>query len=343
MINILNNSDRNQLEAAYRITTVKRTANSINALLLLDDGYSADEAAIILRLDRTTVSRYLQRFRDSGLSSFLETPFLGGISKLSFEEIKTLENYVDNNLCERTDQVVDYVKSNFDIDYTRSGMSSILRRIGFVFKKPIIIPGKADASAQESFVDYYSEIRKTMGDKDKIYFLDGVHPQFNSVSGYGWIRKGQNKSLKSNTGRQRVNLNGALDPESLEVIIRSDKTLNAESTIELFKMIEQENSDAEKIALIVDNAPYYYNGDIIEYINNSTQLELIFLPTYSPNLNLIERVWGFMKRTVILNKYYADFSEFKKAIGDFFQKLPRHFDKLETLLTEDFQTINSSP
>ena len=130
---------------------------------------------------------------------------------------------------------------------------------------------------------------------DKIYFLDGVHPQHNTIAAGGWIKKGKEKQLQSNTGRKRVNLNGALDPETHEVIIRADNTLNSQSTIELFKMIEANNPQARKIVLIVDNAPYYYNGDVVEYAQKSSQLELVYLPPYSPNLNLIERVWRFMK------------------------------------------------
>ena len=106
-------------------------------------------------------------------------------------------------------------------------------------------------------------------------------------------------------------------------------------------MIENQNRNANKIILIVDNAPYYYNTDVVGYINDSPQLEIIYLPPYSPNLNLIERVWGFMKKKVIYNKYHETFSDFKVAIGDFFMNFPEYSSELENLLVEDFQLFDT--
>ena len=135
-----------------------------------------------------------------------------------------------------------------------------------------------------------------------------------------------------------MNLNGALDPHTQEVIIRADDTLDAQSTIALFKMIESSNPDARKIVLFVDNAPYYYNGEVIHYAQESKQLELVYLPTYSPNLDLIERVWRFMKKKTLHNRHHETFAEFKTTIGNFFRDLPG-YDELENLLSEDFQVI----
>jgi len=198
---------------------------------------------------------------------------------------------------------------------------------------------KADAAIQEAFIEYYNQIKKSMGTNDKIYFVDGVHPQHNSIAAGGWIRKGEEKQLQSNTGRKRVNLNGALDPDTQEVIIRADDTLNAQSTIELFKMIELQNPGANKLVLFVDNAPYYYNADVVGYAQDSSQLELVYLPAYSPNLNLIERLWRFMKKKVLYNRYHEKFEEFKTTIGNFFQELPKYHDELSDLLKEEFQVI----
>ena len=217
-------------------------------------------------------------------------------------------------------------------------MALLLRRLGFVYKKPVLIPGNPDPEVQEAFIEYYHRLRSTMKEEDKLYFLDGVHPQHNTAAAYGWIKKGQESKISTNTGRKRININGALDPESLEVIARADETLDAKSTISLFQMIEEQNPKANKIVLIGDNARYYYNSDVLEYINNSRQLEFVHLPPYCPNLNLIERLWRFMKKKVLHNKYYPTFSDFKKAIGEFFQNLPS-YDELEDLITEDFQII----
>jgi transposase len=281
MIKRLKSNEKQQLEAGYRSVVDKRTASKINIILLLDDGYTHSEVAAILRLDDSTIRRNEKSFVDNGIEEYISNSYNGSVCKLSLVQLQELENHLDEHLCENTDEVIRFIKENFDISYTRGGTSALLRRLGFVFKRTTLIPGKSDAEVQIAFVEYYKQLRKSMGANDKLYFVDGVHPQHNSQAGLGWIRKGKKKELQSNTGRQRVNLNGALDIETHELIIRSDDSLNAQSTINLFRMIEEENPTARKIVLIVDNALYYYNRDVVEFINNSSQLEVVYLPPYS--------------------------------------------------------------
>lgn len=341
MNNLLTEKNRQQLEAAYDVAKDKRTANKINAVLLKDDGFEQIEIANILRINQSTVARQLKSYSTNGLTTFLENPYIGGHCHLEDQQLEKLENYLEEVLCGSTDEVIEYVKSEFDVSYTQSGMSALLRRLGFVFKKPVLVPGKGDSELQEAFIEYYKRIKECMGPNDKIYFLDGVHPQHNTIASGGWIRKGKEKQLASNTGRNRVNLNGALDADTHEVIIRADDTINAQSTIKLLKMIEKANLDAAKIVLFVDRATYYYNAEVIGYVQDSRQFEIVHLPTYSPNLNLIERVWRFMKKKVLYNRYHETFEEFKTTIGNFFQELPKYYDELEEILTEEFQVIKS--
>jgi transposase len=336
----LNPVDRSTLEFAYHASRDKRQANKINVLLLHDDGYELEEIAAILRFDKSTIFRQIQFFEEVGISEYLKSPFKGGVCKLSLDQTEVLKKFLDDKICGSTDEVIAFAVDNFNISYTRGGMSALLGRLGFVFKKPTLIPGKSNQAMQEAFVEYYNYIKSTMTANDKMFFLDGVHPQHNSSASGGWIRKGLKKPLQTNTGRQRINLNGALDTQTGEVIIREDKTINSNSTIALLKMIEQRNPNARKIVVIVDNAPYYFNSEVVGYIANSRQLEMVYLPPYSPNLNLIERVWGFMKKKVCYNQYYEKFSDFKDAIGDFFQNLPEFSDELDSLLEENFHIFS---
>ena len=341
MEKILSSNDRQQLEFCYQAARDKRTANRINILLLLDDGYAYEEVASILRLDDETIRRQEKSYRALGIDEFLKNPFSGGSCKLTAIQLAELELYLEQNLCETTVQVVAHVRENYGIEYTSAGMCVLLKRLGFVYKKPILIPGKTDPGLQYQFIEYYETIKATMGAADKIYFVDGVHPQHNSMPAYGWIRKGVDQPLQSNTGRERVNINGALDPDSLEVIAKAAKTLNSETTIDFLKMIEEHNKTARKIVLFVDNARYYYNGDVLEYVAKSKQLEMVFLPPYAPNLNLIERLWKFMKKKVLYNRYYPSFKEFKEAFGNFFQRLPEYYNELASIITDDFQIIGA--
>lgn len=96
--------------------------------------------------------------------------------------------------------------------------------------------------------------------------------------------------------------------------------LNAEATIRFFRKLEANQQDKSQIHVFCDNARYYRNKDVTKYLQTS-RIKLHFLPPYSPNLNPIERLWKWMKETVVYNTYYEEFEEFREAIFGFFETL----------------------
>ena len=143
------------------------------------------------------------------------------------------------------------------------------------------------------------------------------------------------RSLKANCGRQRLNINGAINIETLEPVTGFYDTINADSTVDLFSKIEAKHPNAKTIYIIVDNARYYRSRLLKQYVKG-TKIKLIFLPPYSPNLNLIERYWKFFKKKVLNNRYYETFAEFKRVCESFFRKRKKYLPELQTLLTENF-------
>ena len=221
-------------------------------------------------------------------------------------------------------------------------MTNLLQRLGFSYKKPQAIPGKANVKAQLEFLLNLSELQGSKDENDPILYVDSTHPQHNSHPDYGWLPVGENVQLKTNTGRQRVTINGALDSETKAIIVQEDQVLNADNTIKFFKKIESKYPSSETIYIVLDNAGYYKGKKIKEYLSNS-KIKLLYLPPYSPNLNLIERVWKFFKKKVLANAYYESFLDFRKACLSFFYKRTwRSFrPELDSLLTDKFQLINA--
>ncbi|TLD42153.1 MAG: Transposase [Candidatus Jettenia ecosi] len=121
-------------------------------------------------------------------------------------------------------------------------MVHALYRLGFVYKKTTPVPGKANPQAQQEFLAQYQHLKETKLPSEKIFFIDGVHPHYNSPPAYSWIEKGTTKELPTNTGRERINLNGALDTETHEIILREDKSIHAQSTIDLLKELQRRKS-----------------------------------------------------------------------------------------------------
>lgn len=155
---------------------------------------------------------------------------------------------------------------------------------------------------------------------ETICFMDGVHPTHNVQPAYGWIQTGVRKEIPSNSGRSRINLSGAIDVMNHKVLIQEDKMLNAEATIAFLRKVEAAYPGKSKVHLFCDNARYYRNKAVTEYLRIS-KIRLHFLPPYSPNLNPIERLWKWMKERVIYNTYYEGFEEFKSAVFGFFRTL----------------------
>ncbi len=211
----------------------------------------------------------------------------------------------------------------------------MLHRLGFSYKKPTHVPGKQAPEKQREFLKEYERIKAEKGENAPIYFADATHPQHNSVPSYGWIMKGKEKELKANCGRQRLNINCAINIETLEPVTGFYDTINAQAAIDLIGKIETKHPDTDTIYIIVDNARYYRSVLLKEKVEG-TKIKLIFLPPYSPNLNLIERYWKFFKKKVLNNRYYETFEEFKQACKSFFRKRKKYLPELETLLAENF-------
>ena len=330
-----------ELKRLHRKLSHRKDADKVKAVLLLGTGWSSGQVAEILLLDEKTLRRYVQKYQQDPEGDFwLTTFYQGSQAKLSDEQIASLDRHLEETVYLTVAEIVEYVKKEWEIQYSINGMTHLLHRMDYTYKKPKKLPGKADAQAQQQFVKDYEELKNSKKEHDPIYFVDGVHPQHNSVAAFGWIKKGQIKTIKSNTGRARLNINGAVNAETLQVIARNDETINAQSTIALFKMLEKKHRKAETIYVIADNARYYRNSAVQEYLESS-RIKLIFLPPYSPNLNLIERLWKYFRKKILYNKYYETFSEFKEKAMAFFANIKQHKAVLRTLLTDNFEIIGT--
>jgi len=342
MKDFLSASQIEELKQDHRAERELRYGDRIKSILMLNSGLSYAKIAEYLLLDEKSIRNYLERYLADGLDGLCGDLYSGRKSSLSKLELEQLEKELKSKIYPTTSAIIVYVRKAFGINYSVSGITNLLKRLGFSYKKPQAIPGKANAEAQEEFLSMLEELKQAKNKEDPILYSDGTHPQHNSHPDYGWLPRGEKVELKTNTGRQRVTLSGALDAETHEIIVREDKILNAENTIRFFKTIESKYPCSTKIYLVLDNAGYYKGKKIREFLKNS-KIELLYLPPYAPNLNLIERVWKFFKKKVLANTYYESFEEFRKACKTFFHKKVwrKYKSELDTLLTNNFPIIDA--
>lgn len=329
-----------ELKLAHKQTREKRLADRIKAILMIQSGFTYDQIRQALLLDEATVRRYCRQYQVEGIAGLLEYHYTGGTSRLTTSQEQELKIFLKNNTPQTAKVAVDHIKKTYDISYSTIGATKLLHRLGFVYKKPKVIPGKVDRLKQEAFLQTYRKTKAELGVKDHIYFLDATHPQHNTQLSYGWILKGKknDKFIKTNSGRDRLNLNGALRFSDKTAIVLEEKTINKEATIHLLETIKQKQKRG-KVYLILDNARYHHAIVVKRWIFHHPRFQLIFLPSYSPNLNLIERLWRFFHQRITYNHYFETFDEFKNTTLAFFKNLNLYQKELSTLLTDNFQLV----
>ncbi len=335
-IPFLSSEEEQELRMLHRTMKDKRKAYRINAIILLNRGYTKSEVERLLLIDRKSIIKYEKDYRKGGIKKLLRDDYVLYSGKLSEKEKEALKNELCSTVFTTAKAVCDYVKKKYGKQYTNDGMVKLLHALGFSYKKTKVVPAKADREKQEQFIAEYRGLRAHIGENEYLYFLDATHPVYNNIPGYGWIETGKEKEIKTASGRERLSINGVYSPITGEVIVLEETTVNDTSNIELFKRIEKRHPDATTIYIIHDNARYNHSKRLREYLKMS-HIKMIPLPSYSPNLNLIERLWRLMKRCVLYNRYYESYDDFCMAIINFFKKLlSKHKDILSSLRAENF-------
>lgn len=308
---------RQSLVSRHRRERDKRICDRIKAVLLRDEGWTYEQIAHVLLLTKEAIRQHIDDYEELHK---LKPANGGSEQKLSTEQSQHLEEHLRTQTYLYAKDIIAYIKSIWDVTYTVSGLTNWLHRHDFSYKKPALVPGKANKEQQQKWLEEYQKLRQGLPADETICFMDGVHPTHNVQPACGWIKKGVRKEIPANSGRARINLSGAIDVVDHKVLIQENPMLNASATISFFEKVEKAYPEKKKVHLFCDNARYYRNKAVTEYLKIS-RIQLHFLPPYSPNLNPIERLWKWMKERVIYNTYYQDFEDFKLAIFGFFSTL----------------------
>jgi len=145
--------------------------------------------------------------------------------------------------------------------------------------------------------------------------------------------------VRAASGRQRFNVLGAWNAVTRRLLSVTNTTVvNTETMCELLRVIAAEKL-VGPVTVVLDNARYQRNK-VVQGLAAELSIRLLFLPSYSPNLNLIERLWGFAKRRSVYGNYHANFASFRAAIENTLAGIPTtHAKALESLMTLRFQTF----
>lgn len=176
-----------------------------------------------------------------------------------------------------------------------------------------------------------------------VLFFDPTHQIHNTINSKCWQTKGKHGTIniQSNTGRRRISILGAINPCDCKcTTLITESNCDKEMIKATLEIIRNDYPDNKEIVLILDNAKYNHAYETIDKANE-LNIRLLFLPTYSPNLNLIERLWKFFKKKLLGNKYYEHFEEFLFATYNFFENIEIYKEDIESLLSQKFEILKA--
>jgi transposase len=216
-----------------------------------------------------------------------------------------------------------------------------MNQLGFRFLRMGHIPAKANPQAQADFLNQTLQplIEQAKEGIAVLLFMDAAHFVLEPFVTSVWCKV--RLFLRAAAGRNRINVLGALNPISLEVSTYINETyITATSICEFLVQIRAQYASLScPIHIVLDNARYQH-CKLVTQMANEMGIQLHFLPPYSPNLNLIERLWKFTKKNVLYGKYFPDPDAFHSAIKGFMHNLHLRKGELKPLLTLNFQTFD---
>ena len=294
--------------------------------------------ATLAGVHRDTVTDYIKLYQSSGMSGILKTNFQSPQSALSPYRA-TLKGHFAEHPCLSSTQAGQAIEELTGIKRCPTQIRAFLHTIGMRYQKTAQIPAKADVSAQQTWKTTIFEplLQRAKSQEIVLLFGDSMHCVMSVFLCFMWSLT--RIFVKSSSGRQRLNIVGAVNAITKKItFFTNTSTVNAQTLIEFLKLLRATYLE-KPIYIILDNARYQHCKLVIEFAA-SLNIQLVFLPPYSPNLTIIERLWKWLKKKCLYATYYENFEQFTKAIDKTLRDANQNYQKeLEKILTLNFQTF----
>ncbi|GFH99557.1 hypothetical protein IMSAGC004_01961 [Bacteroidaceae bacterium] len=295
--------------------------------------------AQLLCCHRTSVEKWIHTCLSEGLTALLHTnPYRPK------SELDNYKNAIMSSLNEHpvhsVPEAAERISQVCGLFRKPTQVRAFLIRNGYKYRKMGQVPGKADLEQQKRWLDKLRPVIAASSEgRCRLLFSDAVHFTLSAFPCMAWSLK--RLFLKTSSGRNRINVLGAVDALTKEVVTMDNTTyITADTVVDFLHLIRK--TDAEKtIYIVMDNARYQHCKLVTEEAEK-LNIRILFLPPYSPNLNIIERLWKFTKKKVLYGKYYDSVNRFHTAIRNFFDNVNMTYrEELDNLLSLNFQTFKN--
>ena len=314
----------------------------MEALYLKSQGVAEAEIIRLCAISRSTFYRYRHQYLEGGIERLPQLNLHRQQSPLA-EHRSTIEAYFREHPPATISQACATVEALTGIKRGPTQVRQFLKSLGMRPRKVGQLPAKADLAAQEQFQQESLEPRleQAKAGQRVVFFMDAAHFVFAPFLGWVWCF--ERLFVKAPSGRQRLNVLAALNATTRALCtVRNLTSSTAETVCELLRLLAGA-SPGVPLTIVLDHARYQRCA-LVQRVAHSLGVELLYLPAYSPHLNLIERFWKFIKRKCLYSKYYADHAAFQQAIIECIEQSPNKFkEELASLLTLKFQTFKEVP
>jgi transposase len=343
---VLTPQQRREIERRRKDTLDRRVYQRLTAVLTVAEGKSRDEVAHLLGIGLTQLGEWLRVYRNKGLDALCMLHYKGDPGKLTAGQVEQLKEKVGTGCFRNSDQIRHWLQDTFGVSYTPTGVKDLLRRIGVSYHKVSGFLWKADTDKQHAFVKriarHKREAKRPDAPRTRRYYVDACHPIWGLDLVYCcWLLVGQRLLVGMGSGRKRLNILGGYCPDDHEYIdyrLTRDN-INGEQFVNFLRLLWSLHPETERFILYVDGARYYDSPVVKEWLQRHPEFHLSQIPAYSPNVNLIERMWKFL-RAKALCRWHKTFEDMQAAVSEVLDHLENYRGELQTLMTEKFHIID---
>lgn len=321
----------------------QRARKKCLVVYLRKKGCQRKEIASIANIDEDSITNYMKCYSKNGLQGLLKEHYRKPESQLEpyTEQLKKL--FIEQ-VPHTVNQAIKMIDAETNIRLKPTACRDFLKKIGMKCRRCGLVPGKAtddekQRAAQQAFHDQQLQpkLEQAKQGTRTVLFVDAAHFVMGAFLGMVWSF--MRLLLPSASGRKRHNVLGAFDPITLEAItVTNDSYINQDVFCAFLEKIDQAYAHSKlPITVVLDNARYQKCQSVTDKAKE-LGIELLYLPAYSPNLNLIERLWRFVKKQVLYSKHYDNFNAFRNSIDTCINNLGTHFrTEMQSLMTMKFQ------
>lgn len=314
----------------------------MEVLYLKSQGIKHKDICRLCQISKTTLTKYIKQYQSGGVEALKKLDYKGQPSILNHHG-DSLKEYFQLHPPSSVGEASEVIEKLTGIKRSPTQVREFLKRIGLRCLKVGYVPGKSVES--EKIIEqenYKKEKLEPLLNEAKhgyraVFFVDAADFVHRAYLGFLWCYT--RTFICSPSGRKRFNVLGAVNAVTKEIITVTNETyINSESICQLLFKLATLGLNVP-ITLVLDNAKYQKCRLVQDYAK-SLGIELCYLPSYSPQLNLIERFWRFVRNECLYSKYYANFADFKAAISNCITTANTDKkEKLDSLLTLNFQSF----